>query len=345
LDWERPAATLPGALISTMVRDTGELHKRLEESRRLLLDVIGQPGDFTVLRSWGNRGDELIFAGMRRLLRDLSYREYDIRLLDRVPAGGLAVISGGGSWCRPFHAMPELLSAVELSFRRVIVFPSSFDIEEPAVRQVLEKTRAVVFARERESYERIRGLCDVRLAHDTAFFFDFEPYRSRFQQGVLHAFRRDAEAAGGALPEDNRDISEECQSLDEWLWTISRHRLIRTDRAHVVIAGAMLDKQIEYRPSSYHKVPAIVDFCIPQNLITTLRVGDGLGPAVEPARLRTGDSGWTPTEVKLQASHHALEAIRKSWSWRLTAPLRAMLDGARAVKGFVAGDRRPEPRA
>ena len=116
--------------------------------------------------------------------------ECDIRRVDRTPAGRTAIISGGGSWCKPFHAIPEILPAIEARFSRVIVFPSSFDTEAPVVREALSRTGAVVFARERESYEQIRHLCDARLAHDTAFFFDFSPYRSGFHQGVLNAFRR-----------------------------------------------------------------------------------------------------------------------------------------------------------
>ena len=240
-----------------------------------MLDAINHSPDLTILRSWGNRGDDLIYAGMRNLLRDRAFREYDIRFLGQVPTGHTAVISGGGAWCKPFHAIASMLPAVEERFSRVIVFPSSFDIEEPVVLQVLLRTRATIFARERYSYEQIRHLCEARLAHDTAFFFDFNPYRTGPQNGVLNAFREDAEATGAQLPESNRDISNECSSMDEWLWTISRHELIRTDRAHVVIAGAMLGRQVEYRPSSYHKVPAIVEFSIPPNLATPIREGNG----------------------------------------------------------------------
>jgi hypothetical protein len=37
---------------------------------------------------------------------------------------------------------------------------------------------------------------------------------------------------------------------------------VRTDRAHVTIAAALLSKQVEYRSSNYHKVPAIVDYSL-----------------------------------------------------------------------------------
>jgi Polysaccharide pyruvyl transferase len=334
-----------------MVKSIAEMHKHLEESRHLLLDVVGKPTDLTVFRAWGNRGDDLIYAGMRSLLRNLPYREYDIRLLDRVPPGRLAIISGGGSWCRPFHAMPAFLAAAESRFRRVIVFPSSFDTDEPVVRETLERTRALIFCRERRSYEEIRGMCEARLAHDTAFFFDFSPYTSQSHAGILHAFREDAEAAGAPIPKDNRDISDECESLDEWLWAISKHDVIRTDRAHVVIAAAMLGKQIEYRSSTYHKVQAIVDFCLPPALISTFRDGKGWtgrgikrASADAPGPKQVGWHEVSQIQAELEESCRALEAIRNSWSWRVTSPFRATLDVLLAAKRLLASSAVPSNR-
>ena len=328
-------------------RDMVKAIAELSESAKSLLEAVGDASDVTLLRSWGNRGDDLIYAGTRRLLRDYSYRECDIRKLDQTPEGKTAIIAGGGAWCRPFHLIPEILPAVAARFSRVIVFPSSFDTEEAAVREALSRTQAVVFARERESYERIRHLCDARLAHDTAFFFDFAPYRSGFHQGVLNAFRLDAEASGAPIPEENRDISIDCATLDRWLWTISRHDLIRTDRAHVLIAAAMLGRRVEYRPSSYHKVPAIVEFSISSDQVALIEEKDSdgsgsSGPALEASIIRGGRLGTesSPLEQRLaareaelawasgelQESRRALKAMRESWSWRLTAPLRVLLD-------------------
>jgi len=394
----------------------------LAESAESLLDAVGGPSDVTLVRSWGNRGSDLTYAGMRRLLRHHSYRECDIRKLNQTPAGKTAIIAGGGSWCKPFHLIAAMLPVIEARFSRVIVFPSSFDTEEAMVRKVLSRTGAVVFARERESYEQIRRLCDARLAHDTAFFFDFAPYQSGFHEGVLNAFRMDAEATGAPIPEENRDISNDCDSLDEWLWTIGRHDLIRTDRAHVAMAAAMLGKRVECRSSSYHKVPAIVEFSISSGQVTLLEQWNGaatvlpigtpaladgsslehvigeldraigqsavlkaevgrlaaesinlaetggrlgaelaareaelaaraqenarlqlLGKQVEKRltdssrQLRTRESELSWTIAELQESRHAVKALRESWSWRLTSPLRAVLDLALNLQRLTRG--------
>jgi len=239
-------------------------HRRaLARSRCELLAALGtEPAGFTYVRGVGNRGDELIQAGTRRLLAGLDYRE--IGFEEVAAAGGeLAVISGGGAWCRWFHEiMPRVLALAEMRFARVVVLPSSFDPSEETVRDVLGRSRAVVFARERESWRQIRGLCDARLAHDCAFFFDYTPFAAS-GDGVLHAYRTDREASSAfPVPADNVDISALLPTLRSWLQRIASAALVRTDRAHVMIAAALLGKEVEYRASAYHKVPAIAEFAL-----------------------------------------------------------------------------------
>ncbi len=232
-------------------------------SRELILEQIGQPPDLTFVRGAGNWGDELIWAGTRALLSDHIYREIDLAGLTSAE-GHTVVLTGGGAFCRPYHElMPRMLSIAGLRFERVIVLPSSFDPSVDEVRDALSRTRATVFAREPASHRRIVSLCDARLAHDCAFFYDFAPLR-REGQGTLNAFRSDREAgaARATPPPDNDDISVTATSLRAWLEAIASHELIRTDRAHVMIAAALLGKRVQYASSSYHKVPAIARYAL-----------------------------------------------------------------------------------
>jgi hypothetical protein len=229
----------------------------LDESRARLLGALEGADDITLIRSQGNIGDRLIHAGMRRLLRGFEYREIGLQQLYGV-RGQLAVIMGGGNWCAPHQTLPRYLPGIEEQFERVVIFPSSFDTRVKGVREALAASRALVFAREHVSFEQIRTLCRAELAHDTAFFFDFEPYR-RPGRGTLLAFRTDREALTNSVPPGNQDISAACETLDEFLWTIARHASVQTDRAHVMIAAALLGKEVRYVPSSYHKLPALVD--------------------------------------------------------------------------------------
>lgn len=234
----------------------------IDESRRMLLDAIGPAPEMTLIRPFGNHGDELIWMGTRDLLRGHIYREIGV---DQLPSasGELAVISGGGAWSRRYNEfMPETLAIAEQRFERVIVLPSTFEVSEDRVRAALEQTNAIVFARERESYGQIQGICRARLAHDCAFFADLSEYDDP-GAGELNAFRLDDERLGTrALPQDNADISESAETLEEWLRTIERHAVVNTDRAHVMIAAARMGKQVNYAPSSYFKVEAIADFAL-----------------------------------------------------------------------------------
>ncbi len=227
----------------------------LETSRAKLLGALAGASDITVIRNPGNMGDHLIHAGTRRLLGGIDYREVSLRQLDGV-RGEVAVITGSGAWCEAHQHLPPYLPRIEKQFERVIVFPSSFDTTVKSVRKELGRTHALVFARELTSYEQIRQLCRSEIARDTAFFFDFEPYQ-RPGHGTLLAFRTDREAVAQCVPAGNRDISVTCESLDEFLWTIARHELVQTDHAHVMIAAALLGKEVHYSPSNYHKVPAL----------------------------------------------------------------------------------------
>jgi GT2 family glycosyltransferase/exopolysaccharide biosynthesis predicted pyruvyltransferase EpsI len=263
-------------------------------SRRAILDEIGAPPDLTLLGPPGNIGDQLIHTGTQALLADHIYREIDLEGLCDAD-GHTLLIRGGGAFCRPYHELiPRALAIAELRFERVIVLPSSFDPGEDVVRASLVRSRATVFARERESYRRIVSLCDARLAHDCAFFFDFEPYRAD-GSGVLNAFRTDAEVLlDRSGSHGNDDISVTAASLDEWLETIARHQLIRTDRAHVMIAGALLGKEVEFAPSSYHKVEGIASHSLaefPVRRIPAPTPGEAM-PAIAPVA-----PGQAPTRV------------------------------------------------
>lgn len=232
-------------------------------SRSALLDAIGSAPELTFVRPHGNVGDELIWHGTRELLSGHIYREVGIDDLCSA-RGELAVIGGGGAWSRRFNAyMPEVLAVAQRRFERVIVLPSTFEIAEDRVREALARTNAVVFARELISFEQIRGVCDARFAHDCAFFADLSSY-SAAGSGELIAFRDDEERPDWIpVPEGNRDISAGAESLDQWLRTIERHRVVRTNRAHVMIAAGMMGKQVIYSPCSYFKIEALAATCPP----------------------------------------------------------------------------------
>ena len=264
---------------------TSNFENELAASRKRLLSTIDGATDVTFIRLFGNIGDELIYAGARRLLASTHYREVSIRQLTGA-RGETAILAGCGGWCHAFHEMPALLRETERRFDRVIVFPSSFDTTEPSVRKALAESRATFFARERYSYEQIEKFCDAHLAFDTAFFFEFAPYCA-LAQGSLSAFRTDRESSTCSFPLNNDDISLTCETMDEWLWRIACCQTVQTDRAHVTIAAAMLGKRVRYQPSNYHKLTGIVEYALSGFDVQRLNDNE-MSSGVLQARIATG---------------------------------------------------------
>ncbi|MFN8126028.1 MAG: glycosyltransferase [Candidatus Nanopelagicales bacterium] len=296
----------------------------VDASRQTLLDCIGTAPELTFVRGPGNRGDELIWAGTRRLLHRHHYREIGVDELPRA-RGHTALLAGGGAWSQHYHEyMPTALAVAEARFDRVIVLPSSFDTRVDEVWEALAATRATVFARETESLRRIQGLCDARLAHDCAFFYDYEPHR-RIGSGTLHAFRTDAESARLApIPADNDDISATAASLDEWLDTIARHERVETDRAHVMIAAALLGKDVGFLPGGYFKVAALAATLPPEARVQEL-----------PPRPTSIDDRPPPAPVR-----HELQAAAAAHPAPSVAPVP--LDAAPRVCAVIVSHNRPD---
>src|SRR6516164_6295389 len=92
----------------------------LEGSRDVLLGEIGEPEDITFIRLYGNKGDELIYAGIRQLLARRFYKEVSVLNLAGV-SGHTALVAGSGGWCDPYHAIIRFLPVIETKFERVII--------------------------------------------------------------------------------------------------------------------------------------------------------------------------------------------------------------------------------
>lgn len=166
--------------------------------------------------------------------------------------------------------MAEQLPLIEAKYDKVIVLPSSFQMTEKIDSTIRASIKTTFCAREIISYNLIRHYCQPSvLMHDMAFHYDFSPYRKWNGNGngagdrVLNSYRKDEERDKTmVLPIINEDTSRMYATIEGWLTHLSEYDTIKTDRAHVMIAGAMLGKMVLYRPSNYHKVPAIADFSL-----------------------------------------------------------------------------------
>lgn len=323
---ESPAPSGPDGI------DTLAMPSVAESRERLLSAIDGNAGGATHPRmAWirprGNVGDELIWAGTRSFLSGHIHRELDIDELS-FEEGDLALIGGGGAWSPAYNEfMPELLTIAEMRFSRVVVLPSTFDVSVPRVRRALERSNAVVFARERVSFEAIRDLCNAQLAHDMAFFYDLSAFGGA-GEGVLNAYRSDLEAVRRRrLPEDNTDISAVCSSLDEWLATIERHAEVRTDRAHVMIAAARMGKRVRWSSNNYFKVSALAEQFEPEFDVEQLELPTDAGAPERPSDNGVFVSSGRPAERQLAHGTGLIERAQAARAIALLAEQHA--DGAR----------------
>lgn len=228
-----------------------------------LYDLLKDHKDIYFITGYGNVGDFLIYEGTRQLLNKLHIPFKEIHISHaKVHKGELALICGGGAWCKVFnHYMPQHLPVIENNFQKVIVLPSSYEIADPFVSNALSKSKALFLSRELISQDQIKDICASECMHDLAFHFDYSDFKKK-GAGTLNSFRIDGETAIPYPAANNSDISNLNMTLEEWLNIISSHEVINTDRAHIMIAGAMMGKTINYRHTSYHKVPAIAEFSL-----------------------------------------------------------------------------------
>jgi GT2 family glycosyltransferase/glycosyltransferase involved in cell wall biosynthesis len=299
------------------------------ESGQAILDAVGTPGDLTLVRCALGPAVELAAAGARRLLRDArdttsatgalgssgtSHLDFnEIGLEQLCGARGDTALLVGCDFSRHHRDVaPRALAIAELRFRRVIVLPCSADPSDETVTDALERTQALVFAREPESLRAISGLCEALLACDCAFFYDFSSCRNLPGQGVLNAFRSDLNHARlRPLPDDNDDISLRALNMDDWLEAIASHDVVRTDRAEVLVAAALMGKRVEFDDPVDSSLRSIADWALGAFNVSRIAHGDPV--VVEPAELAPV-AARTLARLRDQASstHAQLNAEQQS---------------------------------
>ena len=247
-----------------------EIAQAINASKNKIFSSFAESPDLVFLNAGGNLGNHLTSEGARSLLRESGhpYREINLASLGS-ETGHTALVCGSGDWSKISQRIPTLLPKITSQFNQVIVLPSTYIATEPFIYNTITSHNALYFARERVSYESIGTLCRAELAHDCAFYFNFEPYQQN-GSGILNAFRTDVASIWKQLPDGNNDISLTCSSLEDWLKCIALYEIVRTDRAHVLIAAAMLGKQVEYTSTFDHKVPAIADYALQELSVTRI---------------------------------------------------------------------------
>lgn len=330
----------------------------------LLVPLRGEP--FYYVPNTGNAGDGLIACATLQLFGRLGLRWTLVRAPEdawRLPAGSVVVLGGGGHMNRFWNGFADLVEALHLRAKRLLVLPHT--IEGNAELLSALGSNVDVVCRETVSYAHVRaharGGARVHLADDLAFGLDVDALlRGRTWRGrhelralrgetlrkawrllghrlavvarrgrprVLDCFRQDAEAAGWSIPRYNLDLSwvfasrdarydeaDAARSARALVSYVDRFDVIRTDRMHVGIVGALLGKEVHLHVGAYYKIEAVYRTSIAGRFPRVCLVMDppvppaqGAGPAIgedrpRPAMPLRSEPGASPAVPSATAS-------------------------------------------
>ncbi len=242
------------------------MQEKIEELdlRSFLKDLAHSRVDF--YRFPGNYGDSLIFHGTKTLLDELSI-EIDFVEINSDKINEVLLIDGGGNFVDEYSDVRDFLIKKHQIYKKIVILPHTIYGKKQAELLPLLGSNVTLFCREVFSYEFVRKnitLATCYLWHDCAFYNDLRNY-GKVGEGVLNAFRIDVESGTKVLPEDNVDISYDgwcMKPLDGFLKKIAGYEEIRTDRLHVAIASAILNKRVIFFANSYYKNLAVYEYSL-----------------------------------------------------------------------------------
>ncbi|MEO8494733.1 MAG: glycosyltransferase [Planctomycetota bacterium] len=213
---------------------------------------------FQFLSAPGNWGDAIIRSGTLRFFDELDVEYHELSHAGEARSNLPAVLGGSGGFCRYWNWSPRAARQLQELSRELVVLPSSFEAASLAWNE--DKAGSTFYAREDESLRQIQDRCRVYFCPDMAFWNDTSGYSAPTVE-ILNAFRTDAESLGMFRRHShNRDLSAEHDATgnsQQFFAQIAKYSTIRTDRAHVAIAAAMLGRTVALYPNAYHKNSAI----------------------------------------------------------------------------------------
>lgn len=234
----------------------------------------------------GNAGDSLIALGAIHLFDrlNLDWKLIDLNLIPEHPHLDWPYLSsnqdviiwgGGGNLIGYYPQLFLFLRRHKKHPSEIVVLPSTVTHLPDSKYNITALLRQFgnnlsIIAREQKTYEYLNQFkFNTGILDDIAFHIDPEYYSEQKQiqgNGVGYFFREDGEQTGVNRPDDNIDLSikyntwESCRTLQGIKTTprsifkhISMYQEIHTNRLHVAIAGALLDRAVNMYDNSYWK--------------------------------------------------------------------------------------------
>lgn len=232
----------------------------------------------------GNWGDALIrqgtldfFTQYKIYVKEIKFRKINnyhslLSSFLYIFSNSIFIYGGGGAlagnYPRHFEKIVKVLSKFDGKF---IILPSTFGPDANNQFRSLRSKRKYFFSRDKAFSNKF--LSGSMFCHDMAFFLDPEIIPATRDTGYF--FRRDHESSGKTpicfsdheAPE-NRDISAEgnhFSSAKKFIAEVGSYSEIFTDRLHVAIAGALMQRRVHLYQNSYYKNEAIFEASIRGN--------------------------------------------------------------------------------
>ncbi len=249
---------------------------------RLLQKHENKEVDF--LCNHGNIGDTLIFKGTLAFCKKYNIR---LRLITKITQNhnNTLFVSGGGNLIDHYAVLKTwLLPRVQqasLIYEQVIILPHTI-FGEKTIQGLLPYIENIyIVCRENYSYDYLRAHLpkeNIFLSDDMAFHLDYSAIYKK-GKGTLHVIRTDGEKTDMPVPKGNIDLSEEFDigkpyqhaywELSYWeefpdklIEYINQFEEVVTNRLHIGIAAALLQKKTTIYPNNYFKNKGIYELSL-----------------------------------------------------------------------------------
>jgi|7_EtaG_2_1085326.scaffolds.fasta_scaffold02112_2 exopolysaccharide biosynthesis predicted pyruvyltransferase EpsI len=158
----------------------------------------------------------------------------------------------------------------------IVLLPHTIKDEDGLIKRLDDNVK--IICREVKSYQYVRSVIrnknNVFISKDMAFYINnIDEYKIRKGTGTGNCFRTDVEKTDIVIPQNNKDISigsisyklskeeiiSRCLKMLEYL---SRYEIINTNRLHVAIAGALLDRKVNLWCNNYWKNKEVYEYTL-----------------------------------------------------------------------------------
>ena len=245
------------------------LFKRYEDRKWLLI----APG--------GNQGDDMIYAGARKLAQkaDLDFTEIKLgrnrKNIPDIETTTIIYIQGGGGWCTWWNWTPRLVNMLAEKYPNndMVIGPSTVAKQDWYIDKWLPDKRLLFYARENTTYDYMKDR-NVKILrdHDTALCLtEWDEWLSplleceKTDRFKLAAIREDPESSN-TLPESvdlgDYDLMVDPCLTKNWAQLHVYASEILTNRSHSAILGAILGKKTKMFRGSYHKNRSVWEYSL-----------------------------------------------------------------------------------